>query len=310
MRSTKVGTVRKVGIRFGMAGVVAAIGAVVIGVGPVSSGTTAITDTAHAESTPALSATDVVATESVTVPVRPEPVALTRPVVVLYGDSLSWEAREQFTAAFAGHPEAQVVTRTFGGTAICDWLDSMRADAASLAPGAVVIEFSGNALTACMQDATGQALSGDAYLARYRADAEAAVGIFEPIGTRVYFAGAPIPRPTDAPGAFKGGQLNAMYGEVADGHTTVAEFVDAGAAVLDQGRWTNTLPCLPGEPCTGLGDAAGQAVNVVRAPDGNHFCPVAKAARAGVTDTCPVWSSGAFRFGRAMAAPVLEALGA
>ena len=37
--------------------------------------------------------------------------------------------------------------------------------------------------------------------------------------------------------------------------------------VLDEGRWTNTLPCVPGEPCEGGTDAAGRPVNVVRAPD-------------------------------------------
>ena len=84
---------------------------------------------------------------------------ITRPVVVLYGDSLAWESREHFAAAFAGRTDVQVHTRTLGGTAICDWLDVMRADAVELAPGAVVIEFSGNALTPCMQDAHGEPLT-------------------------------------------------------------------------------------------------------------------------------------------------------
>ena len=45
-----------------------------------------------------------------------------------------------------------------------------------------------------------------------------------------------------------------------------------------------------------------------RAPDGAHFCPGAPDAVRGVTSGCPVWSSGAFRFGTAMATPVLQAL--
>ena len=53
-------------------------------------------------------------------------------------------------------------------------------------------------------------------------------------------------------------------------------YVDAGAAVLDEGRWTETLSCLPSEPCVGGTDPLGRAVNVVRAPDGVHFCPVSK----------------------------------
>ena len=65
-----------------------------------------------------------------------------------------------------------------------------------------------------------------------------------------------------------------MYAAVAAEHPAVAHFVDAGAAVLDHGRWTDRLPCLPVEPCEGGTDAAGRHVNVVRSPDGTHFCPI------------------------------------
>jgi hypothetical protein len=239
---------------------------------------------------------------------EPSPPVVARPVVVLYGDSLAWEAREQFAAAFAGRPDVRVETRTFGGTATCDWIADMRADADAMRPGAVVVEFSGNAFTPCMEDAAGQPLSGDAFLVRYRADAETVMQIFEPIGTRVYFAGSPLPGAALVP-ASNGARLNALYAEVAATHPAAAEFVDAGAAVLDHGRWTNALPCLPTEPCEGGTAADGRPVNVVRSPDTVHFCPVSGAARAGVTGACPVWSSGAMRYGTAMATPVVEAIG-
>ena len=61
-------------------------------------------------------------------------------------------------------------------------------------------------------------------------------------------------------------------GEIA-AHEANVRYVDAGAAVLDDGRWTETLSCLPGEPCAGGTDPLGRSVNVVRAPDGVHFCP-------------------------------------
>jgi hypothetical protein len=231
-----------------------------------------------------------------------------RPVVVLYGDSLSWESHEHFVAAFTSLPHVQVVTRTFGGTAICDFFDAMGNDAAELAPGAVVVQFSGNALTPCMQDGSGQPLVDEAYLQRYRADAEAAIEIFESVGTHVYLAGAPIPRLDGQSSDFRGGVLNQMYAEVASAHPGAATYVDAGAAVLEAGRWVEVLPCLPDEPCDGVDDS-GRAVNVVRAPDGNHFCPTGDDAQAGVTSTCRVWSSGAYRFARAMASAVTAALG-
>jgi hypothetical protein len=234
--------------------------------------------------------------------------SLTRPVVVLYGDSLAWEAQAEFVAAFADRPDAQIVTRTYGGSAICDFLHWMRTDARDLRPGAVVVEFSGNAFTPCMLDATGHALSGAAFHDRYRTDADAVVDIFAPVGTHIWFAGAPIARP-DGGRHFNGGKIDGTYRALAEAHPGVVDFIDAGASVLDLGRWTATLPCRPDEPCEGGTDLSGQAVNVVRAPDGDHFCPASEDAKGGVTSSCPVWSSGAFRYGRAMAAPVLEAMG-
>jgi hypothetical protein len=85
-----------------------------------------------------------------------------------------------------------------------------------------------------------------------------------------------------------------------------ARYVDAGQAVLDHGRWTARLSCLPLEPCDRRPGSNQQ--NVVRAPDGAHFCPVGGAAVRGITGSCPVWSSGAYRYGLALATPVERAL--
>lgn len=238
--------------------------------------------------------------ESAASPIGP----IARPVVVLYGDSLAWEARDSFNDSFADHPHTDVYTRTFGGTAICDWLDQMAADAASLAPGIVVIEFSGNSFTECMHDANGVALTGAAIDERYAVDAASAIEIFASIGTHVVFAGAPVFGPNAATG---GGRLNSLYRELGDDHDGVW-YTDAGRSVLDGDSYTITLPCLSSEPCGGGYTSDGLLVNVVRNPDGVHFCPVSGVAVQGVTDDCPEWSSGAYRYGRALAQPVLDAL--
>ena len=316
MRSSEGRTVGSITRRIGMAVAAGIVGALIVGVCVARS---TAEESTGSPATPARSASARIASAaqppasaaqppaSVAPPPAPR-AAITRPVVVLYGDSLAWEARDQFTADLASHPEVRVVTRTFPGTAICDFLDDMRNDVATLRPGAVVVEFSGNAFTPCMKDATGAALTGDAYLARYEADAETVMAIFEPIGARVFFAGAPIGRLPSQPGGFNGGHLDPIYGGLARSHAGTAQFVDAGAAVLDGGRWTETLPCLPDEPCTGGTNAAGRPVNVVRAPDGIHFCPA--RAQGTLMYGCPIWSSGAFRYARAMARPVIEALAA
>jgi hypothetical protein len=253
------------------------------------------------------SAPEAVAQESAA---QPEPAAavdtigpLTRPVVVLYGDSLAWESRQSFVESFADRPDVEVHTRTFGGTAICDWLDEMAADAASIAPGIVVVEFSGNSFTPCMYDASGVPVTGPAVTERYAGDAATVISTFAPVGTHVVFAGAPVSGPTSA----AVGRMNDLYRDIANGHDGVW-YADAGAAVLVDDSYTITLPCLSSEPCQGGYNSDGLPVNVVRAPDGVHFCPVSGDAVQGVTDDCPVWSSGAYRYGRALAQPVIDAL--
>jgi hypothetical protein len=181
----------------------------------------------------------------------------------------------------------------------------MRRDAAGLRPEAVVVEFSGNALTPCMRAPDGRELSGAAYFHKYAADAATVLHLFAPGHTRVFFAGAPISRSAARSHDPTTPILHAIYAALARS-TSFGRYIDAGASVLLRGHWTETLPCLTTEPCTGGLDAEGKPVNVVRAPDGAHFCPGAQAAVHGVTTDCAVWSSGAWRFGNAMAAPVIE----
>ena len=100
------------------------------------------------------------------------------PVVILYGDSLAWEAQDHFAAAVKLGTDATVIGRSFGGTAICDYFDIMKDDAASLRPTAVVLEFSGNRFTTCMHHPDGSGMGdGDAYM-KYVADVREAVQIF------------------------------------------------------------------------------------------------------------------------------------
>jgi len=221
--------------------------------------------------------------------------------VVLYGDSLSAEAASFFVDRLRAGGVADVRTRTFGGTAICDWFDAMRRDASELHPDVVVIEFVGNAFTPCMLGPDGVSLGNDhnALHTKYLADAQETLRIFAGGHTEVYFVGAPRSRAAEARDDPDINWFNSMYRAVAVAAPNAA-YIDAGASVLSNGRWTQTLPCLPTEPCTGP-----DGTNVVRAPDGGHFCPGAAEAVRGVTVVCSLWSSGAYRFGGAMADGVL-----
>ena len=70
-------------------------------------------------------------------------------------------------------PNANVIVRAHGGTAVCDWFRDMRQDEA-LGADVVVLEFTGNVFTSCMVD---RADSRTELVASYRDDAARAVGI-------------------------------------------------------------------------------------------------------------------------------------
>ena len=220
--------------------------------------------------------------------------------VILYGDSLAFEARDAFALALQRGGDIEVVDRTFGGTAICDRLDRMRQDLHDLQPVAVVLEFAGNNVTRCMQGPDGP-MTGAALAQKYRDDARAATAVFAGAGVDVYWMGAP-PIATVQAGDFD--LVRRVY-EAEPGGAAPAtpafgrvEYVDAGRAVVEGDRFTATLPCLPSE---GTAEGCVDGRIAVRALDGVHFCPV----RTGPgTDHCPAYSSGAVRFGLAMAGPV------
>ena len=206
----------------------------------------------------------------------------------LYGDSLGMEAAP-FLTYMAATTGASVLLRAYNGWAICDDLDAMASDAASRHPSVALVEFSGNALTPCM---AGFTMGTTDYYDKYQSDAQQAIDILGAAGIPVVLIGPP----TNAWANLSANVvfLNQIYASLAAANTRVT-YDDAGQSVLDDGRFTLTLPCLPIEPCDGPG-----GTNVVRSPDGVHFCPTGDWTITGWYDVCNVYSSGAFRFALAM----------
>ena len=95
--------------------------------------------------------------------------------VSLFGDSLASQAAPYlaFIIGLSGH--ATVDAHTEGGTAVCDWFAIMRQVESSEHPAAVVLEFSGNALTPCMRGYTPYT---DPYWSKYASDMTSAVDVF------------------------------------------------------------------------------------------------------------------------------------
>jgi hypothetical protein len=147
--------------------------------------------------------------------------------------------------------------RAYGGTALCDWVDKIARASAVEQPSVLVVEFVGNDLTPCMQGYT----SPDEVRAKYEADM---ARLKRRVDSPILWVGPPEFR--DGPPATLG-----LY-------SSEPRFVDAGQAVLADGVYTNTLPCLPDE-----GSVQG-CVNGrirVRASDGAHFATSGSGYSAG-----------------------------
>ncbi len=214
-------------------------------------------------------------------------------IIALYGDSLGMEAAQTFEY-LAGTSGALTLLRAFGGAAICDDLGDMTTDVANLHPTVAVMEFSGDNQTPCMAAYT---KGSGAYYEKYQNDAQAAINIFRSNGIPVVLIGAPPDAFTDL--TVNINFLNQIYASLAASSSGVL-YDDAGQSVSSNGQYTKTLPCLPVEPCTGP-----SGTNVVRSPDGVHFCPDGMVVQQNLFSVCDVYSSGAFRFAAAMLGPAL-----
>jgi hypothetical protein len=229
---------------------------------------------------------------------RPRPAsvstATTSPHVDLFGDSLGSQAEPYLDALFGATRGYTVSDYTYGGTATCDWLSRMAAAAAER-PRAAILVFSGNAFTPCMD---GAAPRSARYFDLYATYTKEAIGLFGAAGAHVFLVGSPI----DEFAVSGWDRLDDLYRRLAQEDPRTVTFVDAGAAVeTPTGRFTWTLPCLSIEPSCGP-----DGTNVVRAPDGAHFCPDGAPATRGVTGSCDEYSSGAFRFALAIVRSVTQ----
>lgn len=217
--------------------------------------------------------------------------------VSLYTDSLGAQARPFVEDQLSG--VSGVRGATVPGAALCDSLPAIAEDIDDGAPPIAVIQFSGNNVTPCMQ-VDGEPLEGDALVDKYDSDARFAVDALTGAGVQVFLIGSPPSTVSD-----HSTRINERFRAIADDYGArgaSVRYVDAGSAVSEPGGgYAETLPCLEFETPE-MGCDGGRIQ--VRAPDGVHFCP----SLSGEDPECPVWSSGAYRFGSAIAAPLLEAL--
>jgi len=205
---------------------------------------------------------------------------------------LVFQSTDDFTSGVCG-PAVHVTVEAQPGAALCDFTNFIAAQTAAAPPTVAVIAFSGNNDTPCVEDSDGNPLTGDALLAKYKADAEAVMTDFPPGQTEVLWV-----TPPGRAGQDQEPPLAAIYQQVV-GEYSNTMLVDGGKYLRDA---TNTyqydLPCWSDE--LSLASCQGGQIDVRLLLDGFHFCPV---LLTGLTP-CPVYDAGAARYGRAMAEPV------
>lgn len=226
--------------------------------------------------------------------------------VGLFGDSLAVQSEPYFNFLVQAGGKAEVTDFSYGGTAACDWLSKMRKYARTEHPQAVVFEFIGNTFTACMK---GCLFGSQASVTLYCSAISTAISVFLGLETHVFLIGTPITRSEWTSHDSKWDALNLAFAGLAAKHPSQVTYVDAGRVVEGPHQsFVSTLPCLSFEPCTGP-TIAGVRTNVVRSPDGIHFCPNQVGNAVGVVPGCDTYSSGAFRFAATMAGPVIREFG-
>jgi len=201
------------------------------------------------------------------------PVAPPTPTIAVYGDSLVAESVTHLEAALrAALPGWNVLVRSAGGVAQCDYHSQMVSDADHHNVRAVVLAFSGNNFTPCSV--------ARPYPDSYYFDANWAVFTYRSRGVALGFVAAPGPvgtAPADriVPNVYRyvGTERGIPVGE--------------SDLLLDPatGTYESDAPCLVDESCDWID---------VRAPDGGHLCPVLLSA------PCAVYSSGVVRYSDAI----------
>lgn len=205
--------------------------------------------------------------------------------LVLIGDSIADEASSVIRYVT---PDKTFVRKFFGGTAPCDWIDD---DLEATPTTVVVISFIGNNSTDCMLAGTGVQPIDQTLIDRYRTDVAILIDHAIAAGAWVVLVGQPLRHPRFEVDVEVNG-INEIYQQYAATMPRVS-FVDAGYFVeTPNGEYTDRLPCIELDT-----DCAPDGTTVIRG-DGVHFCPEINVY------PCPVWSSGAVRFGLAIASAV------
>ena len=184
--------------------------------------------------------------------------------VAIVGDSLIEQSRDQFRA-HAGDGGLTVEAFAFGGSAPCDWLDVFH-DLAEARPERLIISFTGNDSTPCINPGGGPPRDPQTIADAYADDLPAIVDLFAGTDTDVYVVvPPPVGEPASEPAAVA---IRAMYHDLVDARPDVT-LIDPAPLLGPDRRFHRTLPCEHWESATCRADGTVE----VRNADGIHLTP-------------------------------------
>lgn len=218
------------------------------------------------------------------------------PLAVLYGDTLMQESGPVVDAGLSGPAGWVVINSAAPAVSACDMVARLRADLVDYRPDVVAIETHGGSLTPCMRIGDRQLTRDDPeFIERHRQALRDFFRLATEAGATVVYVDVP-PDGSEAAEAFQR-ELAGIAREVVDEYPG-SVFADGPRAALGGDVWTATLPCLPSE--VDLDDCENGRIQI-RAPDRVSFCPDGYATIQDALIGCRAYSSGARRYGDAIA---------
>lgn len=215
--------------------------------------------------------------------------------VSVWGDSLPLQAQDQVRVQGRAHG-LRISVIAFFGLAPCDVMTQVRHDIETV-PDALVLAFSGNNFSPCMQS-RGKPLLGAVYFAAYRRDMSAIVAAAVGRKIPVLVVGSPtFPSIENVPDRV---ELNTVFREVVAAHPG-ARYV-ASAPFVSPKQFTRLLPCLAVET-TALGCRFGRII--VRAGNGIHFDEPHSVPCPSGTGVCR-YTAGGHRYANAILSGLAE----
>ena len=223
--------------------------------------------------------------------------ATTPKTALIVGDSLTYESRFQLATRFSTRAGWTQHTRSVIGSAPCDWIPYIASDLATYQPSVVGLLTAGNTggLSTCMTAPNGT----PEFAAQYRADLATIFQMVTATGARVVFFSAPpftnVARNADAK------TITTIATQLAYQYHGVSIAGSVRTALSINGLYTDTKLCLTTETlepgCVNGRIAIRTLPGFV--DSGLHLCPT--GLPAGIFGICPTYSSGEYRFARAMA---------